>query len=96
MKHLKAWLAAWRERRASRKRYKAYDAGFEYALSVLREETDPDLHRHLQEQAESDPDCPFCFGMRIALNGWSIKAAEVAPTPAEKHGFEPFEYTERS
>ena len=70
MNILKAWLAAWRERRASAKRYKEYDAGFEYALSVLRGETDPELHRQLQEQADSDPDSPFCFGMRLAIRGW--------------------------
>jgi hypothetical protein len=70
---LKAWLAAWRERREMRKLYKEFDAGFEYALSVLRSETDPELHRQLQEQAGSDPDSPFCLGMRIALKGWERK-----------------------
>lgn len=37
MKRFIAWLAAWRERRDTRKRYKEFDAGFEYALSALRE-----------------------------------------------------------
>lgn len=70
MKALKVWLGAWRERREIRRRYKEYDAGFDYALSVLREETDPELHRQIKEQADSDPDCPFCFGMKIAIGGW--------------------------
>ena len=69
MKRLKAWLAAWRERRETRKRYKEFDAGFEYALSALRDPT-ADFRPQLQEQADSSPDSPFCFGMRIALNGW--------------------------
>ena len=70
MKRIKAWLQAWRDRRAMKKLYKEYDAGFEYALSVLRNETDLDLHQQLRDQAFSFPDSAFCFGMRIAIRGW--------------------------
>lgn len=72
MKRFIAWLAAWRERRDTRKRYKEFDAGFEYALSALRDPTG-DFRDQLQEQADSNPDSPFCFGMRIALQGWRTK-----------------------
>jgi hypothetical protein len=70
MNGLITWVATWRERRAMLKRHKSAMAGFEYALGVLREETDPELHRQLQEQADSDPESPFCFGMSLAIKGW--------------------------
>lgn len=70
MKRLKAWIAAWRQKREMRRRYKACNAGIDYVLSVLREGYGPEILRHLQEQADSNPDSPFCFGMRIAINGW--------------------------
>lgn len=62
------WLAARRERRAVEKGYREAMEGFGYALSVLREETDPELHRQLDEQAVGDD--PFCLGMRIAIAGY--------------------------
>jgi hypothetical protein len=63
------WLAAWRERRAKTRSYRESMAGFDYALSVLREETNPELHRQLDEQAAGDDS--FCLGMRIAIAGFA-------------------------
>jgi len=69
MKQLTKWLAAWRERRRIAKDHREAMAGFEYALSALRD-PDGDFREQLQEQADSSPDSPFCLGMQIALNGW--------------------------
>jgi len=71
MKRIAKWFAAWQERRALTKSHKDAMVGFEYALSVLRHETDPALHRQIEEQADSSPDSPFCLGMRIAIKGYS-------------------------
>ncbi|MDN8612776.1 hypothetical protein [Variovorax ginsengisoli] len=70
LRWLKAWIEAFRLNRATEAQYKAATDGFGYALSVLREETDPCLLRQLSEQAESDRDDPFCLGMRIAIAGY--------------------------
>lgn len=70
LKSISRPFAAWRERRLIRKRHKEFDAGFAYALGVLREYDGPEYRRQLQKQADSDPFNPFCNGMRIALNGW--------------------------
>lgn len=70
MKFLKSLIVPWLEYFAWKRKLRAYDAGFEYALSVLTEETDPELHSHLREQADSDLNDPFCIGMRMAIQGW--------------------------
>jgi hypothetical protein len=62
-------LADWRELRRVAKAHREAMAGFEYALSGLRD-TRADFRELLQEQADSNPDSPFCLGMRIALKGW--------------------------
>lgn len=66
---IKGLHADWRERRRIANAHREAMAGFEYALSALRDDRF-DCREQLEEQADSSPDSPFCLGMQIALKGW--------------------------